>query len=134
MEQLGLFDVGLGLEPAEGVEVGHVADVVLLQEPSDRVLGGHPALDEAEPRPEHVAERPHLVGDHVGLRQEIGPQKMGQHLRVRAVRLDFGGAMALTPFAWASVRSTWSASASWTQYHPVVHSTVAAWSPGLWAK
>ncbi len=48
--------------------------------------------------------------------------------------LTLADEIAFTPFAWASVRSTWSESASLTQDHPVVHSTAAAWSPGIWAK
>ncbi len=47
VEQLGLLDVGLGLELPEGVEVRDVAHVVLLEEPGDRVLRGHAALDQA---------------------------------------------------------------------------------------
>ena len=49
--------MSLGLELAEGVEVGDVPDVVLLQESCDGVLGGDAALDQSEPGPEHVAER-----------------------------------------------------------------------------
>ena len=90
VEQLGLLDVRLGLELPEGVELGDVLHVVLLQEPGDGVLGGHAPLDEPEPSAEHVAERTHLVGDHVGFGQEIGPQKMGQHGRVGAIGLDLG--------------------------------------------
>lgn len=89
--------MGLGLELAEGVEVGHAPDVVLLQQAGDRVLRGDPPLDEPEPGPEHVAQGAHLVGDHVRSGQEVGPEKMGQHPRVRAVRLHLRGADGLAP-------------------------------------
>ena len=77
LERLGLLNVALGLKPAERVELGDVADVVLLEQPGDGVLCGHAALDQAQPGPEHIAKRPQLVGDHVRLGQEIGAQKMG---------------------------------------------------------
>ena len=57
VERLGLFQVALGLEPPKHVELGHVLDVVLLQQACDGVLGSHAALNEAQAGAEHVAQR-----------------------------------------------------------------------------
>ena len=68
LQQLDLVEVAPRLQRHQLREVGHVAHVHLLQEPSGGVQRADAALDQREPRAQHVTQRAELVGDHMSFR------------------------------------------------------------------
>jgi len=111
-EKLPLLPVTGGLELGHGRQVCDAPNVVLLEEPVNAVAGPDLFLDQAEPGPHHVAERPELNGDHMGLRECCNAGSIGPDLLMFAMPFVIGGALLLFGVGLAIVRAVRAGSRS----------------------
>ena len=105
VEQLGLLDVRLGLEPPERVEVGDVPDVVLLEEPGDEFCAATRRPTRRK-RVRSTSRSGRISSEIMCARRRSVLRRWASVFASALSVLTLAEEIALTPFAWASVRST----------------------------
>jgi hypothetical protein len=79
------------LEVGEGGQLTGRPGVVLLHDAADGVLGAGALLNEAQTSAQEIAVAAELVRDHVGLRDQINPEELGQSQSIDRIGLHLGG-------------------------------------------